>query len=330
MPGLEISHMFSPFLVITLALWLPAQPRPADTPPRKPHPLAPSIPELSEKEEQQLDAIIDRFIDYDTGKLKGAEGLKALREFETLGPEAIPALIRGLNRAAAIEHSCPALVIAKKLARMLGSTKDVELLEFARENIAAGVEKSRHMGMLQDLRVACMTRRNALLRQGIASPTSPKTLTTAQLIEQTRKETGPKLRPLLAELAMRRGDEPLAAFVGVAEGNSDKQMQQLARNLLVARFANETAAQLKKRLQDDRPEIRKAAIGAIAARGVPLGSELIDCLQDKDATVREAARQLLVRMNRGIDYGPRSSDDYEIERSLREWRAWWNLRSKNR
>src|SRR5688572_30752368 len=70
--------------------------------PRKPHPFAPSLPELTEEEEKKLDGIIDRFILYDIGQLRGEEGQKAVREFAKLGPEAIPALIRGINRAAAI------------------------------------------------------------------------------------------------------------------------------------------------------------------------------------------------------------------------------------
>src|SRR5688572_22305512 len=75
--------------------------------PRKPHPLAPSLPELSEEEEAKIDAIIDRFIEADTGKLHGPEAKKALQDFHRLGPEATFALIRGMNKAAAIDHSCP-------------------------------------------------------------------------------------------------------------------------------------------------------------------------------------------------------------------------------
>src|SRR5260370_359594 len=91
--------------------------------PRKPNPLAPSLPELTDEEELKIDQIIDRFIEYDTGKLKGPDGKAALAEFHKLGPEAIPALIRGLNRAAKFDHSCPAVTIAKKLSRMLSATK---------------------------------------------------------------------------------------------------------------------------------------------------------------------------------------------------------------
>src|SRR5205085_5707284 len=138
------------------AAWVPGQPPSPGTPPerpskpaslstdkpeatpRKPSPFAPSLPELTEEEEAKFDAIVDRFIQYDTGRLRGPDAKKALEDFQRLGPEATFALIRGLNRAAAIDHSCPALTIGRKLSGILKTTKDTELLQFARENVGAG------------------------------------------------------------------------------------------------------------------------------------------------------------------------------------------------
>src|SRR5690242_13193143 len=74
-------------------------------------PYAPSLPYLTKAEEDKLDEIVNRYIQYDIGRLQGRDGAKALKEFNDLGPEAIPSLVRGLNRAAAIEHSCPVVVI---------------------------------------------------------------------------------------------------------------------------------------------------------------------------------------------------------------------------
>src|SRR3954462_5425296 len=90
-----------------------------DAAPRPPSPYAPSLPALTKEEEARLDEVIDRFIQYDTGRLRGEDARRALRDFEKLGPEAIPALIRGVNRAAEIQHSCPVVVIARKLNRLL-------------------------------------------------------------------------------------------------------------------------------------------------------------------------------------------------------------------
>ena len=115
--------MFSLIASISLVLSVAAD-QPDQETQRKPHPLFPSLHELSEQEENRLDDVIDRFIDYDSGKLKGPEGKKALSEFHKLGPDAVLALLRGLNKAARIEHSCPAVQITKKLAKMLSTSSD--------------------------------------------------------------------------------------------------------------------------------------------------------------------------------------------------------------
>ena len=138
--------------------------------PRPRNPFAPSLPLLTDEEEANLDRVINRLILADTGKLKGEEAKQAMAEFNKLGPEAIPALIRGVNRAAAIEHSCPVVLIAKKLGGMLGTSNDPELLEFARENIGAGVKATKHKGVLNTLRVQTVQRKNSLARAALTAP----------------------------------------------------------------------------------------------------------------------------------------------------------------
>src|SRR5262249_55619613 len=157
------------------------------------------------------------------------------------GPEAIPALIRGLNRAALVDYSCPAVTIAKKLGRMLESSDDAELLQFARENIGAGVTQSRHMGVLKDLRVACMLRQNLVARKnaetakttgGGGSGRSLKEMKTSALAAAAGSERGERLKPVLLELEQRGGDEAIAALGAAAAASaSEPDMQKLARDL---------------------------------------------------------------------------------------------------
>jgi hypothetical protein len=162
--------MYTLAVTILIGLTLGADPPPAkrnsdDTTPRKPHPLAPSLPETTKAEEDKFDEIIDRFIDADTGKLKGPEAKKAMEEFQKLPPESAFALVRGLNKAAAIDHSCPALVIAKKLAVQMRSSTDKQLLQYARENVGAGLTQSRHAAVIKDLRLGCALRISAIGNQ---------------------------------------------------------------------------------------------------------------------------------------------------------------------
>src|SRR5262249_27062707 len=156
------------------------------------------------------------------------EGKEALRAFEKLGPEAIPALIRGINRAAVMENSCPTLVIAKKLSRMLSASDDQELLDFAYDNIAAGIDRSQHMRVLLDLKTMCMLRRNALARQEERTGLkAPRKMTTAELADAAGRDRGSRLQQELLELGQRKGPEVLTGLIAAA-GNGDKDTRQTA------------------------------------------------------------------------------------------------------
>src|SRR5205823_12819302 len=85
------------------------------------------------------DNAVDRFTLADIGKYTGREGQAAKAEFERLGTNAIPALVRGLNRSAKIAHSCPVAEIYRKLDQLLSKTDDPYLLLYALENTGRGV-----------------------------------------------------------------------------------------------------------------------------------------------------------------------------------------------
>jgi hypothetical protein len=311
-------------LTVTLAALLSADP-PA-TKPREPNPLAPSLPLLTDEEEAQLDEIIGQFIKYDSGQLGGAEGMKARRDFDRLGPEAIPALIRGLNEAARIEHSCPAVTIAKKLARMLSVSPDPELLQFAKENIGAGVGPTRHATVLRELRLMCSLRKNQLARLGITEATQPRELSTAELVQASGRERGPRLKQVLTQLAERRGDEPIRAL-GEAASSDDSAVRGFAQDLLVQNLCRQGSKVVKARLKDETAEVRIAAARAVGAKFPALGGDLIDLLNDDNLQVGQAAHAALVKLNRGKDLGPSSlADETERSAAVEKWRAWWAKR----
>ena len=205
--------------------------------PREANPLAPSLPLLSDKEEEKIDNTIDRFIQYDMGQLRGEEGKKALKGFRELGPEAIPGMIRGLNRAAKIESSCPAVTIAKKLAVMLRASNDPDLLDFARENVGAGITQSRHMAVIKDLKVLCIMRKRAVGNNPVILRTPPQreqepiTLAIPDSPPSDQPKRDAKSEKALRKLAERNDDEALAELAKAAS-SKDKQTQQLGRELL--------------------------------------------------------------------------------------------------
>lgn len=98
------------------------------------------------------DDVVDRFIQYDIGKLLGEEGTRARDDFQRLGADALPSLVRGLNRSASIHASCPVMVITYKIEAVLRENPDPELLKYAIDNIGRGVPTNApHRGRLRSL-----------------------------------------------------------------------------------------------------------------------------------------------------------------------------------
>src|SRR5262249_58167958 len=133
--------------------------------------------------------------------------------------------------------ACPVTVIAAKLQGFFGSTNDLKMLTFARDEVGAGVGRTVHAAVIQNLRFYCTNRRNALVRAGV-KPINPmeaavKMLNTRDLIEEAGKQRGDRLRFVLTELGRRNGDEVINTL-GICAAGYERENQQAARTSLVA------------------------------------------------------------------------------------------------
>jgi len=296
---------------------------------RKPNPLAPSLPLLSKEEQREIQGVIDRFIQFETGKLSAKESAKALADFKKLGPEATFQLIAGLNFAANIESSCPAVVIGRRLAMILSATVDVHLLDFARENIGAGVTARRHMNTIKDLRLGCAIRKGELQSRYLAlgyrpGEKTPLQMTVKELTRAAGRERGLRLQAVLTELEKRQG-EPVLNTLGAVAESYEPANQKLARTLLSGHLDRQGTQVVREALKSDQVQVRIAAAKAAGARKLPLGVELIELLGDQLGEVRQAARQALVKLSKGLDYGPEATaGETERAEAVRLWRAWWD------
>jgi hypothetical protein len=292
---------------------------------RERHPLAPSLPLLTKDEYKKIDTIIDRFIAYDTGKLKGAEGKKALDDFNRLGSESIFNLIDGLNRAANMEDSCPAVIIAKRIATIIKSTDDPMLLGVAKDSIGADVKAKRHLGVLKDLQFHILLRKADLQKRGItvASAKTPGTMSFADLERAIAKESGNQLKALLIEAEKRNGVKAVDLLV-VGITNPSAEIAKLSQGLLAKNLQHQPADVLKSLLKHDRRDVRLAVAQAIGAKKLRYGTELIDLLADGDDDVRQAARRALVQISGGVDHGPSAEASFDEREAARaRWREWW-------
>ena len=298
-----------------------------------PSDVASSVPRLSKREQAEVERVIDRFIQYETNKLSAREGVKALSDFNTLGPEAVFQLIAGLNRAANIESSCPAVVIGRKLARILGATQDIDLLDFARENIGTGVTARRHMNIIKDLRLGCQLRKAQLQRANLLAgfapgQKGPGQMSVAQLATAAGTERGTRLKAILVELEKRSGEKVLNTL-GIAATSYEPDVKQLAHGLLVKHLTRRGGKTLRDALKADQAQVRLAAAQVVGSKRLMYGQELIDLLKDADAGVRQAARQALVQLSRGADYGPEpTAGETERADAVRQWQTWWDKQAR--
>lgn len=300
----------------SVAMLILAQPDYSD---RKPHPFAPSLPRLTKEESKKFDEVIENFIQWDIGKLKGDAGKKAVEDFSKLPPESIFNLIGGLNRAANMESSCPAVLIAKKVNSILSASDDLDLLKFAQQNIGADVTAKRHLGVLQDLQFNILLRKGALQRRALAEKRAggggPKSITAMSLAELEKslsKASGPALKAILTETEKRQGTKAVELLIaGIS--NADAEISKLSQALLAKNMQRQSSEVLKAMLKHDRTDVRIAAANAVGKKKLRLGAELIALLQDGSDDAREAAHRALVQIA-GTDLGTNAD----------RWREWWS------
>ena len=88
----------------------------------------------------------------------------------------------------------------------------------------------------------------------------------------------------------------------------------------------ETPEALKDALTDKNPMVRLTAIQVISRRRLHVEKDLIERLLDPQPLIRNAARQALIRLGRGVDFGPKiGAPTLEHFRAVRNWRSWLAL-----
>ena len=291
---------------------------------REPNPLAPSLPLLSEAEEARYDKIVNQFIKYDLGQLPGAEGLKAKNDFLKLTSESIPALFRGLQISSKLEHSCPVAMISQKLKSFLLKSEDDELLDFARDELTSALEGSRHAPLLQDMRLGVTLRRKVVLANKPAVPKWLLSMTVAEMLKSLQEEENQQKHKLMAQELGRRGDHESLQGLGLFAVSFYPEVKEPSIKLLQEKMRKLKIGELQEFLKDMNPLLRQKAAEAMGNLKAIKGSEeLVPLLLDANGGVQKAAREALVKIGAGKDFGPIDfSNSESVRKSQSEWKRW--------
>ncbi len=145
----------------------------------------------------------------------------------------------------------------------------------------------------------------------------------ARLGAQLLKAQGDRQEQLLNQLRDSKGapyTQALAAAIPKLEGDTLKK----ARNALAERLSRMTSDTLAGKLEDDAPEVRRAAALAVAMKeDHSQAYKLIELLSDPEATVARAAHAALKELTKE-DYGPaKDASREERGKAIQNWKAWW-------
>lgn len=102
------------------------------------------------------------------------------------------------------------------------------------------------------------------------------------------------------------------------EGGQEREQEKKLREL-----AQADRPTLKSALADPNPMYRLTAVEAIGRHRLHMEENLIACLTDAQPLIRSAARQALVRLARGTDFGPPlAASNLEQRRAVQRWKTW--------
>jgi hypothetical protein len=134
---------------------------------------------------------------------------------------------------------------------------------------------------------------------------------------------GDKMEQALKDLQKGKGaayTDALASAIGQLDGEARKK----AREALADRLSRMTSATLGVKLEDDDPEVRRAAALAVAMKeDKAFTYKLIEMLDDREATVGHAAHAALKSLT-NEDFGPaKDATKEQHARAVLAWKTWW-------
>lgn len=266
--------------------------------------LTPDKERVTPEKMAEYNQIVDRFIQYHAGKLTGADGQKAVNDFQKLTIDAIPALVRGVNDTALLGDS-PIFLVARKVQTLLEKSDDLEMLSYCVANVGKGLLNAPHQDAVNALKAFCekqmeikkkelgknlprmlaalknpdaQVRVNAANALGVmgqdAKPAIPDLI-------KTLKDQNKDVRERAAQALVQMGPE---AVPPLKEALKEKGTSNLAALALAEQkpVTQDTVKSLIENLKEPDPNDRQGAEAALVKVGPPAVNSLMKALDEKD------------------------------------------------
>jgi hypothetical protein len=317
------------------------------------------------RDDERYNALVDEFIQYDIGNIREPAAVDRIRrQFGSLkADEAVPALVRGLNRSMRMGYSCPITAISGKLMSMMQSSRNPEVGKYVLANLEqrdvgrynhhiAGVRKNAEGQMI---RILGREQAERQFKRRVEEDSQRM----AYVPGMKLTDLAPRQRPAGGPAP----DKPVDDTTTSANRTTDSPTKPtaLASTAPAAELGKLTIAELGERLKNktgqarvlrelyaragDGHEPEVAAMGDAIVESLREGDEnaraeaarllgllrleratpqLIDAIEDASPSVRSAATTALTRVTRQL-FGP--SDDAtpaQRKQAVARWRTWWD------
>ncbi len=296
-----------------------------------------------ERQAARYQGVVDDFYAYDVGVLRGPQAVQARARWERLrDPAAIPAIVRGLNRAVRQGASCPVVAFSSKLRALLRRADDPALGEYVLRHLDPGRGPYGHY-----INSALRAARNQVLR------TKLRKYSRLQLLRRMRKRgqqsvaavDGDLLRILRGETANQPAAGPSVVPPASGPGAESTSLARLVAGLRAGSLSSSELRTLERAARESRAAELTAHLDSLmtaaanpalptshritavrtlgrlrARRAVPV---LIELLSTNNEQLRQEAATALTRITRRLFGPPPGATREQVEASIRRWRAWW-------
>ena len=321
-------------------------------------------------DDSTYDQIVAAFIEYDIGKIRDPRAIEQIKaRFNGLKTDdAVPALVRGMNRSTRMRASCPITALAGKLRSILSDSKDADIGAHVLRNL----EEREVPGYTQHIRGVFDAAEKQVLRvkgkeylnhqferraeqdqQRLAyvpglklTDLAPRN-TAATRVEadvsakgDSASDAGPAAGRTIARrtAAATVPDARRRSLAELVDGLRDKASQASVLEELHRRAGAADAQQIVPHsdaiagvLKDGDDKARESAARLLGLiRSESAVPKLIGALEDPNASVRSASVTALTRTTRQL-FGPKdNATPEETRQAIARWREWWNRQNAER
>jgi hypothetical protein len=193
-------------------------------------------------------------------------------------------------------------------------SQDAFVLKYVLENLGKGVPTTTKWALnLRKQREVCYY---LFVTQGQTSPISPSD----QLKQQLKLQRQRQAMQIAEYQALMRKQFEQALL--------DQAKLKEMLDVMLREMLKEDAATVAQKLNDPEPWVRWVAIHAASKKWMRLEQELIELLNDPYPAIRETARQALIRLSRGNDFGPLpKAKQAQITQAQEQWQSWLGLQT---